>query len=1150
MPFGNQGNGDRRDSQEERKPKGWLTSATDEEVRAHVESEGQKLRERSQTLSAEQEQALRVRGRRAQELLATHGHDPEDDEQNPDRIAFKVNVEKKQLRDAKETESKEYESDEEGRAYQSDKPEPQTRLRKSPTPEDPFRKAKKMVKTRTVIRQAEQRSDVDSPADEGVSQQPASSLSLRDTSEDALAPPHHAGRINHARLAEIRTQLRDARQENASEETPNGPVDEEASEQSSSSSDSSDTAEDEGPTRAQRARLAMIRQQVSEGRKTQEAPQDTPKSPANGESSQQPAPPAASNAVPEYASTPWPRAAHPDFSTLEGVRTMLREAEQRKSAPQKTANSSADGETSQQPTTSQETPKNKKDGEASQEPATPQNTPKSKKDVKASQQSTTSQKTAKSSTDGKATQQPVTPQNTPKSPTGREATQEKATAQETNRRTHVGASEQPATPVALNAAPEYNPSVSRRPMTINLPGRRLEDLCLPGLASSRYAGGTNMPQPEGLGLPGLAASRYADGTNTPQPSPVVEGTPSADEHNPFTGRRGPPSFGNIASPGLETFNAQNILGQGPADPTATPANRQLPPALAAMNDAVARFEAYRSPPPSPPEDSSRYESEGEDEDEDEDMTSDGDGDRGHAPIGNIPTLRVFSPTASPAESDHNGDQPDHRDMIDADYDSDVTLANPDEDELQRRMALHQLGAGHDADEDDEEAHIPNHGGRDLNYEASPPREPAFRARQPDSPLRLGHHRVVEPLRAPDPYQMLRTVRNSLLGPRNAMEGGGPCLGNYEVVVPANNPFGLDDEEAQRQAANPFYLLGRAMASVSHLFPRIDPEPCPPLQWPGVQPADAATVFGAQFRKPSGLGVTYTRSIEERGAAFISDFARDDLGFRGEREVTPPEGQRALFMRQARRNPVAWRVSPRVAKRVPQRAGPRSEKLIRNMAPGINRRNKPEKSPVEQKKPEENGERMLEDAETRRLSPEVAELCEADQELFREVVLETEARLDAGLEVSDFFVRFVGDRGRKRRGSYTRCAPTTESPVPSESDSVTADIPRPRCRHIRPRPANITYPSRPFSDLDPMPGPLRSLSPRPYSLRETTTQAILCFPQHLAREIKSGNIDLLCRVLMFSILIWICLVIIMGDGEDHGVHWYVAGGEPRMWQAGS
>ena len=235
--------------------------------------------------------------------------------------------------------------------------------------------------------------------------------------------------------------------------------------------------------------------------------------------------------------------------------------------------------------------------------------------------------------------------------------------------------------------------------------------------------------------------------NTPQPSPAAAETLNAGGYNSFTERQTLPSFNNLTSLGLESFNTQNMLGQGAADPPAAPANMWLLPPLEDINEIVTRFEAYRKPPPLPPEDSSPEEEEGEFPGRKRAQRQE--------PNHDIPRIRVsafFSLPASPTGPNHKGDarwdSTKYRFIhpvgaIDADYDSDSSLAELEEDELYREMALNQPGAGHDSDEDDEESRIPNRGGRDSDYDGSPLRRnrmPETR-RRPGSPLRLDNQRA-------------------------------------------------------------------------------------------------------------------------------------------------------------------------------------------------------------------------------------------------------------------------------------------------------------------------------------------------------------------------------------------------------------------------
>ncbi|KAL2104461.1 hypothetical protein VUR80DRAFT_613 [Thermomyces stellatus] len=174
-------------------------------------------------------------------------------------------------------------------------------------------------------------------------------------------------------------------------------------------------------------------------------------------------------------------------------------------------------------------------------------------------------------------------------------------------------------------------------------GQRLEDSrpqgVLTQLGTSRSAGTTNVHRPttghNNFGdNPGRrSAGRPSSGAvNTSQPPPSTPGTSDAGEHNPFTGRRGLPSFSNLTVPGLEGLNAQDMLGQGGARP-AQPAARGLSTTLSNLNDEVVMFEASRDELPPVPDDDSQ------------DLDDSDPTDNGKAPDRTLPT-RDPSLTAS------------------------------------------------------------------------------------------------------------------------------------------------------------------------------------------------------------------------------------------------------------------------------------------------------------------------------------------------------------------------------------------------------------------------------------------------------------------------------------------------------------------------
>ena len=90
-------------------------------------------------------------------------------------------------------------------------------------------------------------------------------------------------------------------------------------------------------------------------------------------------------------------------------------------------------------------------------------------------------------------------------------------------------------------------------------------------------------------------------------------------------------------------------------------------------------------------------------------------------------------------------------------------------------------------------------------------------------------------------------------------------------------------------------------------------------------------------------------------------------------------------------------------------------------------------------------------------------------------------------------------------------------------------------------------------LEPPPNAAGLRAPLSSVLRETTTQAIRRFPRRVACDIENGNVDgceLLYRVLMRLVLIWISDVVALEDSEAKEVRWYVSHAEPREWQTGS
>lgn len=173
---------------------------------------------------------------------------------------------------------------------------------------------------------------------------------------------------------------------------------------------------------------------------------------------------------------------------------------------------------------------------------------------------------------------------------------------------------------------------------------------------------------------------------------------------------------------------------------------------------------------------------------------------------------------------------------------------------------------------------------------------------------------------------------------------------------------------------------------------------------------------------------------------------------------------------------------------------------------------PQPNPVaERREPERNGERGNEDEldeEMRRLIAEVRELDEEDQELFRQVMLESRPDTESPPNAEPHAVRL-----RRRKGT-TASHPGQTAKAHKPLLHIPAILKLLPTHRIQ----------RPGPPLD--------------SSQETTVQMIWRLPGGVVREIRDGNVDRLDQVKLLALivcLLWILRRVIVGDEEADEVH---------------
>lgn len=208
MTRGNRVHGNRRNPQKKSIEKQRSAKhQTTQVIKANLEREEEAI-EWSQRGLLEREQEREEQECRDRAFLKKGHRVPE---KKPERAIFGANT--NEVQNDMEAELNEYGFDEEGMVHRHEGVEP--RLRRRPTQGDPFRASRRRMESGIAQRQATTQPTPDSPADREAGQQPATPAVSNAMPENGLEPRPRPTQMDPAKLAGIRQQIRDGRQQKA-----------------------------------------------------------------------------------------------------------------------------------------------------------------------------------------------------------------------------------------------------------------------------------------------------------------------------------------------------------------------------------------------------------------------------------------------------------------------------------------------------------------------------------------------------------------------------------------------------------------------------------------------------------------------------------------------------------------------------------------------------------------------------------------------------------------------------------------------------------------------------------------------------------------------------------------------------------------------
>lgn len=476
----------------------------------------------------------------------------------------------------------------------------------------------------------------------------------------------------------------------------------------------------------------------------------------------------------------------------------------------------------------------------------------------------------------------------------------------------------------------------------------------------------------------LTPTKKADGTHA-SPAEVAKNaalqrasaskppaTPAAstapDEHNPFEGPRGPPTFNNLTGKGLESFDAKSILGKKGAQRPTKEAKTEKSSVPSIVNDLAAGFGTWRGS--SSQDDSSGMDSSEEDvldddpNDEDYIPSDEEDSNRwGREPErGDAPKVDLEVSDGQPGEKKDDssikdpGQEPKHDNRppsqnanpADADRNNDAPCERPDGKDPESDVPSFPSPPPDSPDSDSWKDEF----WENVKFTSPPPDFPGswnsdFSEKYSIESLDSVDRYLVDPGHGNNdpqeeeqvPYDKNRVsscpiYQPTVKDPDPDYDCESPTHIHKDKGPDVDSPRPSQPDTAKRPEPKTLTPPGRfhpyrpvgpggALAGAEHSTPGTAPEWNPPVPPPAAQSTNSApTVYGFQFQNTSAPGSSYRWSIAERGADFVRRIEGAELGLRGEPEE-PDEGPRAVLIRRAERtlgSPHTWRISGRVSKR--------------------------------------------------------------------------------------------------------------------------------------------------------------------------------------------------------------------------------------------